>query len=85
MGYLFTQSVQCPVDCIIAAESRAALHIDLLKHLPFLIGIPDGSQRISLPHIADQITGVLPVMEAGTNSGVCGDDRGKNMPRQWVI
>ena len=85
MKYLFTQSVQCPVDRSVPAESRAALHVNLFKHLPFSVGVPNVRERFAVPHIANKVAGILPVMKAGIYSGIGSDDGGKEQAAAVVI
>lgn len=80
---MFVQIVKRPVDRVVAAESGIALHVNLFKHLPFSVGIPNVRERFTFPHVANKAAGILAMMKTGVYPSIGGDDGGKNRPRQW--
>lgn len=85
MEYPIIQSVQCPIDRIVTAETRAALYVNLFKHLPLSVGIPNVRERFTFPHVANKVAGILPMMKTGVYSRIGGDDGGKKQTTAVVI
>lgn len=79
------QIVQCPIDRIVAAERWTALHVNLFKHLPFAVGVPNLNKRFTFPHVANKVVGILPMMKTGVYSRIGGDDGGKKQTTAVVI